>query len=443
MLSFPGYRNSIFFTTKMQKIVALFSPGWPPEKFPNGVVTYVRSLSDAFADQGYQVCVFSPEQKGDATRHGLVTVGGWPPSSTHRWFDSLLAKIPFLDRYRLSLSFLGMAVSLEKLMEQHHCVLLEIEESFGAAWFVRLLTNIPVVVRLHGPWFLNGAALGVPIDARYVRRGRAEKKAISSADGVTSPSRDVLDSVRSTYDIPLSNAVVIPNPSPAVPVERRWTLSGSDRNSVLFVGRFDRHKGGDLVIDAFNLIAEACPESRLIFVGPDRGFKSDSGVVFKLSEYLQDHVPIGIRHRIDVKGSLPAHKIESLRRASHVTVMASRYENCSYALLEALSYGCPTVASAAGGNPEILQDGVTGLLFASGNSASLAEKVIDLLKNPDKATALGQAAAQDMRERFSPQRLAGETWAYYERILVQARNKRRSPLLSHLIFLLRLFFGLR
>ena len=73
------------------------------------------------------------------------------------------------------------------------------EESFGWARWVRPVTSIPVCVRLHGPWLLNGRAAAAPEDDAFHERVRDEGLAIRAANAITAPSRDVLEQVREFY----------------------------------------------------------------------------------------------------------------------------------------------------------------------------------------------------------------------------------------------------
>jgi glycosyltransferase involved in cell wall biosynthesis len=222
---------------------------------------------------------------------------------------------------------------------------------------------------------------------------------------------------------------VIANPVPIIPPDRRWRLEGCDRKTVLFVGRFDRHKGGDLVIDAFREIGAVSPEAELAFVGPDRGLRTDGGATQDLPSYLDAHLPAALRARARIWGPLPSQQIELLRRQAYVTVIASRYENCSLALAESLAFGCPTVASDVGGNPELLLSERTGLLFAPGKASDLAAKVLSLFAQPERAAEMGRRAAADMTERLSPEPIARATLDYYQSILRDrpAAAARRNP----------------
>ena len=101
------------------------------------------------------------------------------------------------------------------------------EEAFGLAGWLQRAIPIPVCIRLHGPWFLNGAALGVPEDDAFRRRVALEGWAIRHASAVTAPSLDVLERTRTYYGLALEEALVIPNPTQPVDPARRGNWQGA------------------------------------------------------------------------------------------------------------------------------------------------------------------------------------------------------------------------
>jgi glycosyltransferase involved in cell wall biosynthesis len=299
----------------------------------------------------------------------------------------------------------------------------EMEESYGSALLVERASGVPVVVRLHGPWFLTGPAVGEPQDASFRWRVAKERLAVTRAVGLTSPSADLIERVRREYGLLLPHAEVIPNPAPAVPPTETWTLAGADRDLLLFVGRFDRLKGGDLVVQAFAALAARRPSLRLAFVGPDRGLVEGDGRRVSLDAFARERIPDeAVRVRLSHLGQRPVEEVAALRRRAAVTVVASRYESFALTALEALSHGCPLVASRAGGIPEVVVEGETGLLFEPGDADDLARCVGELLDSPSRAAALGARGAHDARTRFSAREVALRTRAHYERLLAPTRG---------------------
>jgi glycosyltransferase involved in cell wall biosynthesis len=307
--------------------------------------------------------------------------------------------------------------ALRYLNTQAPVDILEIEESFGLAASVKVPSGCRTVVRLHGPWFLNGRIEGVQEDSNFRWRVRRELKAIQSADGITAPSQDVLEKTKQFYGISLPNAKVIPNPAQQVPEHERWCLKRANNRQLLFVGRYDRHKGGDLMICAFARLLENNSDLELLYVGPDRGIRTPEGTLRHVNDQITDMVPARYRDQIKLLGAQDQSTIQKLRKQALVTVIPSRYDNFPMTVIEAMMAGSPIVAARTGGIPEAIVDGETGLLFSSEDEAHLAACVQELLDDPEGAARLGTNAAVRANQLYSPTAIAEATARYYREIV--------------------------
>jgi hypothetical protein len=130
-----------------------------------------------------------------------------------------------------------------------------------------------------------------------------------------------------------------------------WSLSGCDTSCVLFVGRFDLRKGGDIFLKAFASAVKQSKNLRMVFVGPDLGVVGPDGKQIHFNEFRDSIIPADVRTRVDFRGRMANDEIMSLRTQSMLTVIASRWENQGYALLEAMFQGCPVISTDAGGCP--------------------------------------------------------------------------------------------
>lgn len=104
-------------------------------------------------------------------------------------------------------------------------------------------------------------------------------------------------------------------------------------------------------------------------------------------------------------------------RSIDIYVLPSRSEAFSNSLMEAMSCGCCVVASDAGGNPELVQHGANGLLFASGDSAELAARLREAASGETLRERLGRAASQHIRRNFSIAASAERAAALYTELL--------------------------
>ena len=410
---------------------AFLSPCWPVDLVSNGIATYVDTITASLRTLGHRPCVLSG-------RVGEIAADGPPVydlstslesrSLARRVLQGLANRIaPSRAAHARRARAIAGAVRLA--VAERGVEILEMEESFGWAAQARSRVPVPVVVRLHGPWFMIGPILGAKRDSAFEARVRRERNAVRLADGITAPSRDVLDQIRENYGLALERAVVIPNPGPVVPVEDRWNPAESDRRDILFVGRFDRVKGGDTIIDAFARVARTHPQARLRFVGPDRGLVDERGRKWSLPEYLAERAPEAMAAgRIECLGHQPNSSLPTLRRRAAMIVAASRYETFGLTVLEAAATGVPLVASRVGGVPEIIQDGQTGLLVPPDDPEALAQAIGRLFDNPDLAARLGQQAADVAARDFHPDQIARRTVEYHKSIV--ERHRRGADALS-------------
>jgi len=395
--------------------VAFLTPEWPPDRAANGIVSYVDNVTAGLRRLGHNACVLSMHSDSARFPPDVYLLERRERSALTRIRERLAFRInpSAALRHRVSSDLVRAA---RRAIAERGVELLEMEESFGLVQLVKPQLPIPVVVRLHGPHFANGAALGVPADASFHQRVLEEGIGIAHADGVSAPSRDVLERTREYYKLPLTGAALIPAPTPAVPAEKRWSLTECDRSRLLFVGRFDRHKGADVVIDAFCRVARQFPEVRLWLAGPDKGLRDEQGRNWTPTTYIAERAA-DLAGRIDCLGWQTISSLAELRRQAFATIVASRYENFPMAVLEAMRYGCPLAATRAGGIVEIIEDGVNGVLAQPGDPDDLAAAIIRLLETPEFAANLGRRAAEDVVRRYHPDLVALETATFHQTVI--------------------------
>jgi glycosyltransferase involved in cell wall biosynthesis len=399
------------------KSVALVAPAWPPDRACNGIVGYVANLKIGLEQHGVRAQVVTRSLLSEGT-DAVDAVPFWQhaPMPVRAW-GAVLWRLRGDEAFRPLYARRTIVPALQHVVKTAGVDLVEMEESFGLARHVIEALNVPVVIKLHGPWFVNGKALGLDDQRASRRRVHDEGLAIAAAAGVSAPSQDILDQTRRYYGLEMPDASVIPCSIVTKPAAEHWRLDACDHKRLAFVGRFDRIKGGDTVIDAFALLAAADDQVTLDFVGPDRGVKDDAGRTWKLQEYIAHRVPAAFRGRIHVHGPAAHHELDRFRRGAIVTIAPSRCETFCYTVAEAMAVGAPVVASRAGALPELIQPESNGLLCTAGDAADLARHVMTLLKDPSKAQRFGRQAAVDCQARYSPATVAQQTIAFYEKVI--------------------------
>jgi glycosyltransferase involved in cell wall biosynthesis len=171
------------------------------------------------------------------------------------------------------------------------------------------------------------------------------------------------------------------------------------------IGHLHPIKGHSTMIEAARAILNKVPDTKFLIVGG--GWLHEELAALAAARGVAEHV-IFTGARTDV----PA-----LLALMDVFVLPSLNEGMSHALLEAMVLGKPVVATAVGGNCEVVEPGTTGILVPPRDAAALSAAVVQLLTDPAAAARLGRAAADAARTRFSARRMAEAYFSVYETLL--------------------------
>lgn len=113
-----------------------------------------------------------------------------------------------------------------------------------------------------------------------------------------------------------------------------------------------------------------------------------------------------------------------LLKMSNVFCLLSRSEGFCNALLEAMACGVPSVVTRVGGNPEAIQDGENGFLVPTDDDATAAERLLLLLRNPERATQIGKLGQTSAQTRFSAETMINNLITLYRDLLAERDSKR-------------------
>ena len=396
--------------------LGLFTPAWPAGALANGIVTYTAEMVPALRAAGHRVSVLAGRDE-DGRDPDVIVPEAPRPSLPMRLLERLRPDASARRRRER-----GIVDAVRRLRTAHDLDLLEIEESFGWCGAIADESPVPVVARLHGPWFLNGPMVADADTPAFRARVEAEGDALRRVAAITAPSADVLERVRAHYGEPLPPAEVIFNPLSPPRDEERWRRENAEPGSILFVGRFDGHKGGDVVIDAFRRIHAESPDATLTFVGPDRGIAGPSGTI-GIEAFAAERLPVAARAAFRWRGPLGLPEIRALRRRAAVVVVASRYEILGYTLAEAMSQGCPIVATAVGGFRELVEHERSARMVPPDDADALARETLRLLREPAHADELGRAARLRYDALLAPDAIVAKTVDFYRRVLERAGDR--------------------
>jgi starch synthase len=164
------------------------------------------------------------------------------------------------------------------------------------------------------------------------------------------------------------------------------------RPFILSVASFERKKGLDVLIRAFASLRPSMPRLALVLVGAER----------EASEELRALVgELSLSESVFFFGDVAHSRLHAFYSTATLFCLPSRVEPFGIVLLEAGVFGRAVVATAVGGIPEIITNGVTGRLVPPEDEAMLAKELRDLLSNPDERLRLGQSLRVDVAERFT------------------------------------------
>lgn len=173
------------------------------------------------------------------------------------------------------------------------------------------------------------------------------------------------------------------------------------------VGRFVEPKGYTYLLDALAKIQTQISDTKALLVG--------DGV---LRQPMEDKArELGLSDTVVFTGT--RRDVPGILALLDVFVMSSLWEGLPIALLEAMAAGLPVVATSVGGTPEVVVDGVTGLLVPPRDPDALAEAILTLLRDPGLRQRMGQAGRERVREQFSVEKMVKEIEGLYQRLLAE------------------------
>jgi glycosyltransferase involved in cell wall biosynthesis len=197
---------------------------------------------------------------------------------------------------------------------------------------------------------------------------------------------------------------------------RRGLGLETGRRYVITIARFHPVKDHATLLRAFAEVAAARPDVDLLLAG-DGPLRAD------LERLAVESCISGRVRFLGVRSDVPA-----LLQASDLFALTSVSEAASLTLLEAMASGLAVVVTNVGGNPEIVREGVEGLLVPRGDSSATATALLRLLDDPALAAAMGAAGRARVEDRYRLQRTIESYYALYQRVRRRTRDQKACPI---------------
>jgi glycosyltransferase involved in cell wall biosynthesis len=372
-----------------------------------GPPTYLSALTESLLQQGQRLRVVTYGRPG----------GQYPYP---------IARIPREGPEPLRLARFGAAV----LRDARAADLLFVNDYGLPPALANLSLRLPLVIKIVGDFAWEYAIRhklipgGLAIDEFQRRRfsPRVEKlRAIQTwycrrADLVITPS-DYLAELVEGWGVWRYRLRVIYNAPPplAEPLAERAATRAAlglaaDELAVAYLGRLAPWKGVDHLVQAVELLRRRGLRMRLLVVGDGD----------QRAELERLAAPLG--GAVELFGDVSRARALELLRAADALALPSAYEGLSHVVLEAMEAGKPIIASAVGGNLELIRDGENGLLVPYADPAALAAALERLASQPELASRLGQQARLEAEARSWPRLVAATLGVFEEALALQGRT---------------------
>lgn len=213
------------------------------------------------------------------------------------------------------------------------------------------------------------------------------------------------ESIRRERTVVIRNGVDVPEGDRVPPPPDRAPTAAC-------IGSLSAKKGHAVLLDAFSIARKSLPQARLLLAG-------DGPLRERLAWRAREH---GLEAAVEFLGH--REDIGAVHAAADVVVLTSLEEGLPNALLEAMAHGLPVVATDVGGNREVVEHEVTGLLAAPGDRDAVAQALVRLLTDRDLAARMGAAGRERVRRHFGLRAMLDAYMQLYDDVLRRDRRSR-------------------
>lgn len=390
---------------------------YPSLNSGGGVGSQIRVLARTLVEAGHDATVVALRENScpSVTEDEGVQVHRVAPGNIH-WY---ISRIPGMDSLIVTavreIEYSRAVWSVIRAIEKKHPFdLLEGTET-GSVWTALWGRKLPLVIRLHGDPFTfckytpnlrmtPGLRLSRIIQRIALRRSRL----------LISPSQSHLQEISAELHGEHPPIEVVPNTvgsmnlEASAPLDRPGirALLESSAPLVLYVGRIEKCKGVPTLLEAAARVHQVVPDCRFVLAGAPhatlrQGDLDDVINRLQLGEFVH------------FLGHVPHDNLAQLYSRAAVVVVPSHYETFGIAALESMKFGVPVVATAAGSLPEVVVNGVTGLLVPPGDAKAFADAITRLLVNKQEHREMTRRAKERSEEYQAAQQIP-KTLELYE-----------------------------
>lgn len=379
--------------------VLMLSWEYPPFVI-GGIAAHVDGLARAMVRGGHDVVVFSlqrhepgtPDVADDEMIEGVRVVRAvadlpWLPEG------DLVARMASANH-----QLVGLAARLGEwrpdVVHAHDWLVAWAGDTLKTLWGVPLVATIHATERgRHG----GHVPPGMPAAVNAV-----EWWLTYQAREVIACSRFMVREVVGGFELPIEKVHLVPNGVDP----RLWKLpdAAAERGPLVVAwGRVQYEKGFQVLVRAIAELRSRIPAVRCVIAG--RG---------SYLPELQTQIDVeGVTDIVDLAGFVPDDELRRILTRAGCVIIPSLYEPFGIVALEGMAAGAPTIVARTGGLAEILDGTQAGLLFEPGDHHDLADRIEQVLSDPDKGAAMSDAAATLIEHRYTWDAIALATIEVY------------------------------
>lgn len=398
--------------------VVMLSWEYPPMRV-GGIAAALEGLCPALARAGVEVHVVTsgtaggpPEEQAENNLFIHRVPVDEPGDNFVHWVHLLNAAM----EARAGALIEGWAGEKRKRGAAPVPVLLHVHDWLGlfAGRALKHRYHLPLVATIHATEFGRNSGVHTPLQ-RYINQCEYDLqfeawRVIVCSGFMRGEIEYALGTPQDKVDV-IYNGVVASHAAPLAPAERaafRGRFAAPNEKIIFFIGRMVREKGAQVLIEALPRVRAQYHDAKLVIAGGGerRHLEALAGA-------------LGVYPHVYFAGRVSDEDRDRLYQIADVGVYPSLYEPFGIVALEAMAARVPVVVSDAGGLREVVQHDVSGTVTYAGNPDSLAWGIVRVLKNPEYAKVLADAAYLRCQTVFNWNLLAEQTHRVYERVYSQ------------------------
>ncbi len=377
-----------------------------PEQAPGGIATYTAALAKGLRGLGIEVHVVS---RGAASGKPDRRDGIWYRQAGEDPLDvELPENVPTVAKNLLYAN--GVRRKLQEILTARRLDLVESPSWDVEGLLLAMERRLPVVVRWHSPLFKVMETQGwqptsdletcCQLEALWTRHGSA----------VSGSTEGILSTIAERYGVVPEWTARIPLGLDFEPMDNVTPRVNGHTASLrlLFVGRLERRKGIHTLLDALPAVLTRLPNVVVEIVGSDPG---NPGHGYWHERWGAMHPTL--RSRVHFHGECSGQQLRQFYQDCDLFVAPSLYESFGLIYLEAMAYGKAVIGTEAGGIPEVVAHGETGLLVPPGDPDALGAAMVRLMEDHALRRRYGAAGRKRFELEFSAQAMAERTLAFY------------------------------